>query len=645
MEKVSNKSGKSKMRKAWAVTALGAAAIIGGGMLFAGCNGETTKSAYDIAVEKGFVGTEAEWLESLKGKSAYDIAVENGFTGTEAEWLASLIGANGSTGQNGTNGKSAYELAVERGFVGTEAEWLESLRGEMGPTGDQGDLGVGIQDVAVELVYQGSKMFYQFTITFTNPNIAPQVILAPVPQVVSYINLETNYVPMIEAGADMPDIFITAYHDDESKEVIRVTKDMFVTGGGYVKPDFTTQGEYNVKIKFRGAETSSTITVYDEAQTTLEQVYGVAEVKVGEGSLEDVYLAAEYSNDSLNAFTKMVKLTNEMITAGEVDWDTRGEYILNVTYEGINGFVMVDVYDPSLCNISNVNIKDGSESLEIFQIEAGADIEEFVNTNIVGKNAVFSLYEPVDEQQERTEVITLDMVDYSKVDTSLAGEQVITIKYTLPGDSIEYTKDFVIAVEYNLTGSATIGGSVEGVSTLGISDFANFAVYEGQGTSGDKAVVVLTTEGGSDVQYAAELLDTDSDGTADVIKIYQYEMGGFVLYSIAATTVNDVTRYVLTDYVPAGETKTTLKYLWNTKYYVINLDIAVCSEDEFTLGTTTGTFYANVAGTYGGSTKSLGVVEVVFEMQSDSTYTVSALGQTYTIDTTNDNTLSPYVAN
>ena len=59
-----------------------------------------TKSAYDIAVENGFVGTEAEWLESLKGEdgayagkgdSAYDIAVKNGFEGTEEEWLQSLF--------------------------------------------------------------------------------------------------------------------------------------------------------------------------------------------------------------------------------------------------------------------------------------------------------------------------------------------------------------------------------------------------------------------------------------------------------------------------------------------------------------------------------------------------------------------------
>lgn len=30
----------------------------------------------------------------------------------------------------GAPGKSAYEIAVENGFVGTEKEWLESLKGD-----------------------------------------------------------------------------------------------------------------------------------------------------------------------------------------------------------------------------------------------------------------------------------------------------------------------------------------------------------------------------------------------------------------------------------------------------------------------------------------------------------------------------------
>lgn len=38
-------------------------------------------------------------------------------------------------------GDSAYEVAVKNGFVGTEEEWLESLKGEPGPVGPQGPKG------------------------------------------------------------------------------------------------------------------------------------------------------------------------------------------------------------------------------------------------------------------------------------------------------------------------------------------------------------------------------------------------------------------------------------------------------------------------------------------------------------------------
>ena len=39
-----------------------------------------------------------------KGKSAYEIAVDNGFEGTEEEWLASLQGKDGQDGVDGKDG-------------------------------------------------------------------------------------------------------------------------------------------------------------------------------------------------------------------------------------------------------------------------------------------------------------------------------------------------------------------------------------------------------------------------------------------------------------------------------------------------------------------------------------------------------------
>ena len=43
-----------------------------------------------------------------------------------------------SSGGTGKNGKSAYEIAVENGFSGTEIEWLESLKGQPGKDGING---------------------------------------------------------------------------------------------------------------------------------------------------------------------------------------------------------------------------------------------------------------------------------------------------------------------------------------------------------------------------------------------------------------------------------------------------------------------------------------------------------------------------
>lgn len=38
-------------------------------------------------------------------------------------------------GGSGADGKSAYEIAVEHGFEGSEEEWLASLKGEPGADG------------------------------------------------------------------------------------------------------------------------------------------------------------------------------------------------------------------------------------------------------------------------------------------------------------------------------------------------------------------------------------------------------------------------------------------------------------------------------------------------------------------------------
>ena len=66
-----------------------------------GANGKDGRSAYEIALENGFVGTAAEWLESLKGKDGID--GKDGKDG--ADGLPGKDGTNGKDGKDGRDGK------------------------------------------------------------------------------------------------------------------------------------------------------------------------------------------------------------------------------------------------------------------------------------------------------------------------------------------------------------------------------------------------------------------------------------------------------------------------------------------------------------------------------------------------------------
>ena len=107
--------------------------------------GKDGKSAYEIAVEHGFVGTEAEWLKSLKGVDGKDGV--NGKDGCDGRNGVDGLpgkdgkdGADGLPGRDGIDGKSAYIIAVEHGFSGTETEWLQSLKGADGKDGITPDM-------------------------------------------------------------------------------------------------------------------------------------------------------------------------------------------------------------------------------------------------------------------------------------------------------------------------------------------------------------------------------------------------------------------------------------------------------------------------------------------------------------------------
>ena len=78
-----------------------------------------------------------EQLAALKGAKG-DKGDPFTYSDFTTEQLAALKGDAGAPGESGADGKSAYQIAVDNGFVGSQSEWLASLKGATGASGAPG---------------------------------------------------------------------------------------------------------------------------------------------------------------------------------------------------------------------------------------------------------------------------------------------------------------------------------------------------------------------------------------------------------------------------------------------------------------------------------------------------------------------------
>lgn len=76
----------------------------------------------------------AGYVRGIDGKNGKATIIYGGAGGSSG-------GGGGEPGPPGADGASAYEVAVENGFVGTVEQWLASLVGPKGDKGDTGDTG------------------------------------------------------------------------------------------------------------------------------------------------------------------------------------------------------------------------------------------------------------------------------------------------------------------------------------------------------------------------------------------------------------------------------------------------------------------------------------------------------------------------
>lgn len=98
-------------------------------------------SADEVSVSEDGSAAASVGEDLPRGKSAYEIAKENGFDGTEAEWLASLKGEPGAPGTNGKDGENG-----ETPYVGENGNWYigedDTGKPSRGAKGEPGKNGV-----------------------------------------------------------------------------------------------------------------------------------------------------------------------------------------------------------------------------------------------------------------------------------------------------------------------------------------------------------------------------------------------------------------------------------------------------------------------------------------------------------------------
>ncbi len=107
-----------------------------------GKDGVDGKSAYQIWLDNGNTGTEADFLNWLKGKDGTNgVDGKDGANGTDGK-----DGQDGVNGQDGVDGKSAYQVWLDNGNTGTETDFLNWLKGKDGTNGVDGKDGANGQD-------------------------------------------------------------------------------------------------------------------------------------------------------------------------------------------------------------------------------------------------------------------------------------------------------------------------------------------------------------------------------------------------------------------------------------------------------------------------------------------------------------------
>ena len=175
-------------------------------------------SAYELAVKKGYQGTQEEFYATFSELTKTMNATKETAKGLQdkleevtSKWqeLNTSVTDKLSTIKDG---KSAYELAKEHGYAGTAEEWLASLKGDKGDTGWLALVNHGTADTTFTLTPNAMHVWgevaqlnltlgtpmpnvmNEYAFEFQSPSTPTNLLL---PSTLKWCN---DYIPTIRAG-------------------------------------------------------------------------------------------------------------------------------------------------------------------------------------------------------------------------------------------------------------------------------------------------------------------------------------------------------------------------------------------------------------------------------------------------------------
>ena len=460
----------------------------------------------------------------------------------EQSWtdLISLESLKGLKGDTGATGKSAYEIAQDEGFEGTEVEWLESLKGEKGDTGN-GITNMEIvyeYDENGQLWAVFTITYSEGEPQVVRSAVPKRLMSINSICIGEHYSILDKYVKL-ENAEDTPTMYLNVRFDDDSQGNILLTQDMFTDNQeqGLVIPDFTEVGVYNYEIKYMGKTLNGQIEIVDLANyiTPVSNVSLQNSAVTTTSKVSDLIVNIYYENgESVYAPLSTVAesyysyATDQ--TTSELDLSIVSSYQITLKSEFAFKYnpedeeyatLHLSVYDEN-CTISFINVDEIELTLGDADFEEQLKATTFEGYLHKEKDGQYNIHGTVED-------LTYDLSNFN---INRVGVQYIPFTYQLEGETGCYSDYFMVSVVADLSEAQAIG-----TYTVNQEDTNMMMFMMSQGdtiTLYDNGVAEIVNN--MDGAYTTQATYDKTLIESNVLKIFDTNMNDYAYYAIDAET-------------------------------------------------------------------------------------------------------------